>query len=399
MDAPRSEQIERYDVLERPAPPDLQALVDIAAQICEVPTAAINLITHGEQHQIATAGFAPEVCARDDSMCAAVLTETAPVIVEDASRDDRFRLNPFVTGDIGEVRFYASAPLVTPAGVTIGRLCVFDSVTRVLDTTQADTLELLARRVVDVLELRLRTRQLEESLLELTHTRDELHRSNEQLTHFASQVSHDLMNPLAGIIASAECLATEQAVRDDPVLEAQVRNVFDSGRRMEAMAVEILRHAGLGARLDKRTVDLDRLLREVRLDLADLLDRTRTTLEVGPLGEVEGDPRQLYSVFLNLLSNAAKFTRPGVPPRVSVRRAVGEGVRLEVVDHGPGIRPERRREVFRLFARADHRVPGSGIGLATVHRIVTAHGGVVTLAETPGGGTTVVLDLPASINR
>ena len=93
------------------------------------------------------------------------------------------------------VRFYASAPLTAPEGVIIGRLRVFDSEPRELDGAQEEALVAIAGRVVDVLELRLRTRELEDSLAALTETRDELHRSNEALSVFAGQVSHDLRTP------------------------------------------------------------------------------------------------------------------------------------------------------------------------------------------------------------
>ena len=132
----RDDALWRYDVLGRAPARELQALVDIAAQLCAVPTAAINLITSPEQQQSATTGFEPSICAREDSMCAAVLEHTDRVVVPNASIDERFRENPFVTGILGDVRFYASAPLTTPEGVIIGRLCVFDSTPRELDAAQ-----------------------------------------------------------------------------------------------------------------------------------------------------------------------------------------------------------------------------------------------------------------------
>ena len=153
----RDDALWRYDVLGRAPGRELQALVDIAAQICAVPTAAINLVTSTEQQQVATTGFEPSICAREDSMCAAVLETRDRVVVPNASLDDRFRDNPFVTGVLGHVRFYASAPLTTPEGVIIGRLCVFDSAPRDLDEAQEQALVAIAERVVDVLELRLRT--------------------------------------------------------------------------------------------------------------------------------------------------------------------------------------------------------------------------------------------------
>ncbi len=114
VDEQRVAEIDHYRVLTRPPRQDLLALVEVAAQVAQVPMATINLITATEQHQIATTGFDASVCLREDSMCASVLHLDHPVIVADASRDERFRDNPFVTGEIGNVRFYASHQLVTP---------------------------------------------------------------------------------------------------------------------------------------------------------------------------------------------------------------------------------------------------------------------------------------------
>lgn len=167
-------ELERYGVIHEPPARDLQALTELAAQVCGVPHAAINLVTSDQQHQVAVAGIDASVCARDDSMCAAVLTDTRTVVVADASLDPRFARNPFVTGEKDEVRFYASAPLVLPSGTTIGRLCVFDRAPGDLTDQHAGLLRTVAERVVDVLELRLRSRQLEQSLVELTRARDDL---------------------------------------------------------------------------------------------------------------------------------------------------------------------------------------------------------------------------------
>src|SRR3954453_17346023 len=95
-DAVRVQEIATYAVLGEPPRRDLQALVALAAQVCDVPSAVINLITASEQVQVAAVGMDPSVCAREDSMGAAVLHEAEPVIVPDASRYPRFAQNPFV---------------------------------------------------------------------------------------------------------------------------------------------------------------------------------------------------------------------------------------------------------------------------------------------------------------
>src|SRR5690348_16842442 len=121
------EAIARYGALEKDGGRDLQALAELAALVCGVPNSAINLITRDHQHQIAAAGIDPSVCSREDSMCAVVIDDARTVVASDASADPRFASNPFVSGEIDTVRFYASAPLITPDGTTIGRLCVFDN--------------------------------------------------------------------------------------------------------------------------------------------------------------------------------------------------------------------------------------------------------------------------------
>ena len=115
-DRRRVAEIGRYRVLWEPPRQDLLALVEVAAQVAGVPMATINLVTETEQVQVAAVGFDAAVCAREDSMCNLVLHAGHPVIVPDARRDERFRDNPFVTGVIGRVRFYATHQLVTPAG-------------------------------------------------------------------------------------------------------------------------------------------------------------------------------------------------------------------------------------------------------------------------------------------
>lgn len=389
------EEIARYGVLENAPGRDLQTLVDLIAAICEVPRAAINVVTSERQHQIATAGIEPSVCAREDSMCAVVLDEPRTVVVPDASVDDRFSSNPFVTGEIGAVRFYASAPIVTTEGVTIGRLCVFDEAPRELTRLQREALDVMALQIMDVLELRFRSRALEESLQELTEVRDELHRTNEHLTLFAGQVSHDLRTPLTAILANAELLATEPTVEAAPEVLDMVHAVERAGHRMDGMIEEMLTFARQGGRLRIVETDLGRLAEQVLADVVPLARRQDADVRIGALPVVMADPDLLYSVLLNLVTNAIKFARPGTQPVVELTaERLAEHWRIRVTDNGIGIARERQDAMFDLFARADEHVAGHGIGLATAKRIVESHGGTIGMDSPDSGGTSVWFDLP-----
>lgn len=401
-DRRRVEAIDAYAVLRTPVRRELRALVELAARVCEVPMATINLITATEQHQVAAVGFDAAICRREDSMCAAVLSVGEQVVVPDARLDDRFRDNPFVTGEIGNVRFYASTHLVTPDGVVIGTLCVFDDQPRVLGAEQAESLATLAEQVVDVLELDVRTRQLTRLVERLKETQDELERSNEQLAAFAGQVSHDLRNPLMAVRANAELLAAEPAVAQDPELVCVVERITDAARGMGRMIAEVLAHAKEGGGLPRRGwVDLEEVVDRALLDLSPLIRDTGAKIRVEDLPTVPGDEELLYSVVLNILGNSLKFTAPGVVPEVHLSaRRQDSCWRVAVADNGIGVPPGQEESVFLPYVRAHDgadgpRREGYGIGLATVHRVVTAHGGRVGMEPRPPGGSVVWFELPA----
>jgi signal transduction histidine kinase len=376
LDAPRVAEIGKYHVLTEPPRGDLMALVEVAAQVARVPMATINFITDTEQHQIATHGFDASICRREDSMCNLVLHAGAPVVVPDASKDPRFRDNPFVTGALGEVRFYATCQLTTPEGVVIGTLCVFDTEPRVLTTEQEHALAALAERVVDLLELELRTR--------------ELARSNEQLAAFAGQVSHDLRNPLTAVTMALSMIGEES---QDAELVFLTKRALGGARRMQSLIDDLLAYARVGAELQRVPVDLAAVLADVREDLTTAL--SDATVVVGDLPTVNGDPVQLRAVLQNLVANAAKFTRAGEPPHIEVDGThLGSVWRIEVCDRGPGIPADQQERVFQPLARVNEDVEGSGIGLSTCRRIVAAHGGRIGLADTAYGGTCAWFELP-----
>lgn len=377
IDARRVAEIGKYIVVTDPPRADLLALVEVAAQVAQVPMATINLITDTAQYQVATHGFDASVCRREDSMCNLVLHTGVPVVVPDASQDERFKDNPFVSGVIGDVRFYATHQLTTPEGVVIGTLCVFDTVPRELTDEQEHALVALADRVVDLLELELRTR--------------ELRRSNEQLAAFAGQVSHDLRNPLTAVTMALKMIEEESG--GDAEVHFLVKRAVGGAERMQSLIDELLAYARVGAELQRVPVDLAAVLRDVRDDLAAPL--AGATVVVGDLPTVTGDPTQLRAVVQNLVANAAKFTRSGEKPHIEVDGTrIGERWRIEVCDRGPGIPDDQRERVFQPLARINEDVEGSGIGLSTCRRIIEAHGGRIGIGNAPYGGTCAWFELP-----
>ncbi len=383
-DVARRAAIADYHVVGSPPEPDLEGLVELAATLCGVSTAVINIIDDRSQHQIAAVGFEPAVCAREDSMCAVVLQDAVQVAVSDARSDERFSANPFVTGEIARVRFYASSPLVTPSGIPIGTLCVFDEHACDLTPERSRSLDQLARQVVDVLELRRITRRLAES--------------NEQLAHFAGQVSHDLRNPLTALLGFVELAADSPSMRHASDALLMLERAEAAGARMAAMLKDLLHYAQVGG-TDAGSVELDfeDLVRSVAEDLHGALTPSAATVTVDAPAAFAGDETLLRTLLQNLVANAAKFAAAaGVRPQIDIRaHAVAGGWQMTVDDNGPGVPADERERVFDLMQRGSTTsAPGLGIGLSTCRRVVQAHGGRIGIDESPLGGARVWVFLP-----
>lgn len=390
-------ELGKYQGLDQPPRSDLTALVEVAAQMANTPMAAINLFTDIEEHPVVMHGYSAGVRARENSMCNVVLNLEHAVVVPDASTDERFKNLPNVNGTAGAVRFYAAQPLITPHGVTIGALCVFDTEPRTMSGEQEHALGALAGRVVDLLELEWRTRRLSDTVAELESAQSELLRSNERLTAFAGQISHDLRNPLMAVSTVLQMI--DEAVGGDGLtsdasddIGRLVKRAIRVSDRMQRLIDDLLIFARLSGQLVRVPVDLAAVAGEVVEDLAVAL--SDATVEVHDLPTVTGDPVQLRAVMQNLVANAAKFTRAGEHPYVVVAASrIAGGWRVEISDRGPGIAEVDRERVFEPLTRIDDGIQGSGIGLSTCRRIVEAHGGRIGLTPSPWGGTTAWFEL------
>ena len=128
-----------------------------------------------------------------------------------------------------------------------------------------------------------------------------------------------------------------------------------------------------------------------------VLDEASATVDVErPLPDVLADAGQLVQLFTNLLGNAVKYSRPGVPPHVRVAATSGSGeVCITVSDNGIGIPEHQRERMFRIFQRLHGReIPGTGIGLAICRKIVEQHHGRIEVVTDGGEGTTFAITLP-----
>lgn len=364
----------------------LTGLCELAVRVTGMPHAVVSLIDDRFQHQVAAFGSEPTAGAREDALGATALAGGHDLVVVDASADSRFRDSPWVDGRLGAIRGYCGVILRNPAGLALGTLCVWDDHPQAPDAAALRALQLLARQVVDELELRLRTRELERAQARMAVSQD-------RLVTFARQVSHDLKAPITAILGFAELLSEMDAVAADPSATAYVERCASSGRRMRAMIDELLAFAKVGADLATSVVPLDRVMPEVLDDLGPLPADVTVRWSGPPLS---GDRHQLRALLNHLVGNALNYRDPAVPTLIEVATtSVDGGVELRVTDDGPGIPADRRDDVLRPSVRLRSDVPGNGLGLAVCARIATAHGGRLRVEDGPGGvGTAIAVLFP-----
>lgn len=215
----------------------------------------------------------------------------------------------------------------------------------------------------------------------------------------AAAIRSDLREPLRSITSFSQLLQ-RRLTRDFP--DGRVGDYLafavDGGRRMATMVDDLLRytHSDHGEAL--RPVALAASLEEARLNLAAQIERSGARLTAGELPLVRGYPTQLLQLFQNIISNAIKFARPGVPPVIEITAAARgrDAVRVTIADNGRGIPAAQIGEVFGLFNRSGNvgEAEGSGVGLALCRRIAIAHGGDLSVASVLDEGTAFYFDCP-----
>jgi signal transduction histidine kinase len=223
-----------------------------------------------------------------------------------------------------------------------------------------------------------------------------LEAANRDLEAFAARVAHDVRTPLTPISLLAAQL--QRSSQDARVVGAASR-IRVCVERASAMVESLLTFSRIGGLItDTAHTAAAKSVSDTLEDFADEIERERITLKVDldPAATAACAPALFREIVGNLVSNSLKFLRQVETRRLSVlvRRRSG-AVEVEVADSGPGIPVDAQARIFEPFHRvAGTGTPGSGIGLATVRRIVDAYHGSVTVLSQPGAGATFCVRLP-----
>jgi signal transduction histidine kinase len=221
---------------------------------------------------------------------------------------------------------------------------------------------------------------------------DDLARSNAALQEFAYVASHDLKEPLRKIETFGDLLRRQAGPYLGPEAHGYLDRMTGAANRMQGLIQALLEYSRVTTKPSPfEPVDLSAVAATVVSDLEVRIAEVGGTVAMSDLPTIVADPMQMRQLFQNLIANALKFRRDGVPPVVRVAADWGQDtLLLTFTDNGIGFAPEYAERIFSMFERLHSRseYEGSGIGLAICRKIAERHGGTVTAEGRPGEGAT-----------
>ncbi len=233
---------------------------------------------------------------------------------------------------------------------------------------------------------------------ELKRIMDDLARSNRELEQFAYVASHDLKEPLRMVTSYLRLLEKKYGERLDEKAGQYINFAVDGAERMDRLIDGLLRYSRITSRsADFVMVDTNAVFAEAVANLEQAIRESGAEVTRDGLPQVRGDEMQLMMLMQNLIGNALKYRKEGLPPwvHVTANREGREWV-FAVRDNGIGIEPEHHARIFQIFQRlhTQKEYPGTGIGLASCKKIVEHHHGRIWLESIPGEGSTFFFSIP-----
>lgn len=277
----RIADLESYDILDTAAESDFDGLVELASQICKCPISLISLLDKDRQWFKARKGLDEESTSREISFCSHVIAGDDVFVVDDATKDERFVDNPLVTGSPG-VRFYAGAPIISPAGNKLGAICIIDNKPRTLSAEEERALVLLSNQVTKLLEIRKKNSLIRSRAREIITLKSRaINKVMEDHERDKKAIATDLHEDLAQSIASS-MMYLNMAQMDE---EERLSHLQTAKEQLNDTLSRV-------RKLSYRITPLSTNWLNATGTITEFIDRTRTTypfiVRVEGLGENEG---------------------------------------------------------------------------------------------------------------
>ncbi|MFT5845965.1 sensor histidine kinase [Psychroserpens sp.] len=369
----RIEDLKSYSILDTLPEADYDNLTAIAAEICSTKISLISLIDNNRQWFKSRHGLNALETPRKYAFCAHAINDPDHMlIVKDASKDKRFHDNPLVIGG-PKVIFYAGVPLMSDNGNPLGTLCVIDDKPKELSEGEKKSLNALAKQVVNVLNLRKTKLALERAI--------NLEEKNQALERFAYVAAHDLKSPLINISMLFNLFIEDYGSKVDAEGLEMLNQIDVSANILSNLIEGLLEYSKSGHVLNENKTTIN--LKDLKADILGLLNTEhKLTLNLkSSIDEIVINKTALYQILINLVTNAIKYNdKKHIEIEIGVS-ASNNHYNFYVQDNGPGIPLEHQENIFNIFTTLTNSDrfgrSGSGIGLASVKKIVDLGGGVV----------------------
>jgi PAS domain S-box-containing protein len=243
-----------------------------------------------------------------------------------------------------------------------------------------------------------------EQIVELKNTIDELKRSNEELEKFAYVASHDLQEPLRTIASFTQLLEHRYKGKFDEDADEFMDYVVDAAIQMKNQIKGLLEYSRISMKgKEFQPLNIGDVLNQTIYNLKTSIKESNAKITCDELPTVMGDEDQLQRVFQNLISNAIKFKKEDESPKIHISAHQNEKNNeyvFNVSDNGIGIEEEYVERIFVIFQRLHTRdiYNGTGIGLSIVKRIIEQHGGRIWVESEAGKGSTFYFTIPCYVD-
>ncbi|GAA4322670.1 hypothetical protein GCM10023115_50860 [Pontixanthobacter gangjinensis] len=379
----RQTALKEYKIINSGPDEDYDDLTFLAAYICKVPVAKISIVDNDRIWNKSVYGADIYEIDREHSFCDRAIHNESSIYVLKKSKDaEAFKAAEGLYDR--EYSFYAGVPLYNPQGHAIAVLCIFDLEEKELSKMEEQALKALSRQTMNLFEYR-------KQRLKLIEVQKKLKEKYRELEKFASLVSHDLKSPLANIISLSELLKDENKGKFDADTEQYLEFLVESSYSLRNYIDGILSFYKSDHVMEKdyTDVDLRKLLKGI-VDLYQVSDDIRITYPDDIMLH-NVNKAALTQVFMNLISNALKYNDKELRKVDIGFDKNSEYYFFEIRDNGKGIPKDKFQDIFDLFTTLDttdrEGSLGSGIGLATVKKLIESMGGNISLESEVGQGS------------
>lgn len=380
----RSSVLESYNLPHSCSDPDYDELTFLTATLCKVPVAFIGIIEPTNICFTAKYGLSLGGIKREGSFTQYLLKSGKDFLQLNYEDKPELFENSILNSE-NNLKFYAAVLLRDPYGYPLGALNILDTKERKLNPDQTKGLKALARQCLKLMEFTKQNYQFQ-------GVQNKLKQKYEELEKFASLVSHDIKSPLANIISLTELLKEENKGKFDDETTQYLNYLVESSYSLRNYVDGILSFYRSEHILEKDYENVD--LRQILQQIAQLYEVADDVIleypESATLHNV--NKAALTQVFLNLISNGLKYNQKEIRKIYIDFKEFPDHYYFEVKDNGEGFPEENTDKIFELFTTLDttdrEGNPGSGIGLATVHKLVKSMGGEIKVRSTPGEGST-----------